>query len=107
MLTLFDQQPREGQRAAAAYAALTRNVGQPGALDPRVADQWAGPTATLYNDLNTKTPVPDRQTFPDLPFETRYHDCFPAAHLNELERLTPLLPEGAPGPSDRANRQLL
>lgn len=91
MLTLFDQQPREGQRAAAAYAALTRNVGQPGALDPSVADEWAGPTATLYNDLNTTTFVPDRITVPKLPFQARYRRCFPTEHF-EAPEVPPSVP---------------
>lgn len=84
-MTLLDQQPRDGRRADDARADLTRGVGQPGALDPNAADAWVGPTATLYNDLNTTTPVPDRRTLPDLPFENRYHDCFPAEHLEELD----------------------
>ena len=33
VLTLLDQQPRDGIRAAAAQTALTHHTGQPGALD--------------------------------------------------------------------------
>lgn len=83
-LTLIDHQPREGHRAAAAHSALTRRVGQPGALDARTADEWAGPTATLYNDLNNATPITGRTTLPTLPFRNRYRDCFPVKHLDEL-----------------------
>lgn len=86
-LTLLDQQPRGGHRAAAAHSALTRRFGQPGALDARTADEWAGPTATLYIDLNSTTPIPDRATLPTLHFRNRYRDCFPAKHLDELDRL--------------------
>lgn len=85
MLALLDQQPRDGTRAAAAQTALTRCTGQPGALDASTADHWAGPTATLYNDLNSAAPVPDRSTLPALPFRDRYRDCFPAGHLFELD----------------------
>lgn len=77
-LTLLDQQPPEGHRAAAAHSALTRRTGQPGALDTRAADRWAGPTATLYIDLNSTTPIPDCPALPALPFQNRCRACFPA-----------------------------
>lgn len=85
MLTLLDQQPRDGIRAAAAQTALTYHTGQPGALDARTADHWAGPTATLYTDLNSMTQIPDRPTLPALPFQRRYGACFPAKRLAEID----------------------
>lgn len=91
MLTLLDQQPREGTRAAAAHRALTRRPGQPGALDASTADHWAGPTATLYSDLNEMTPVPDRQALPSWPFQSRYGTCFPAGRLDALGDPTSVL----------------
>lgn len=90
-LTLLDQQPREGNRAAAAHAALTRRTGQPAALDARAADRWAGPTTTLYIDLNGTTPIPDRPTLPALPFQNRCHACFPAGRLDALGDPTSVL----------------
>lgn len=95
MLTLLDQQPRDGTRAAAAQTALTRRTGQPSTLDVRTADRWAGPTATLYTDLNNAAPIPDRSTLPALPFQSRYRDCFPAPHLDELDSDPPHLPAPA------------
>ena len=85
MLSLLDQQPREGARAIAARTSLTRSTGQPGALDPGTADRWAGPTATLYNDLNSLTPIPDRPTLPELPFQSRYSTCYPGGLLAGID----------------------
>lgn len=85
MLTLLDQQPRDGTRATAAQTALTHHTGQPGALDARTADHWAGPTATLYTDLNSMTPILNRPTLPALPFQSRYGTCFPAKHLAGID----------------------
>lgn len=81
-LTLLDQQPREDNRAA-AHSALTRRTGQPGALDARAADRWAGPAATLYINLNGMNPMPDLPTLPALPFQNRCHSCFPAGRLGK------------------------
>lgn len=84
MLTLLDQQPREGSRAAAAHAALTRSTGQPGALDAGTADRWIGLSATLYTDLNSTIPIPDRPTVRKTPFRSRYRECFPANDFSDL-----------------------
>lgn len=96
-LTLLDQQPGEGHRAAAAHTALTRSTGQPGALDDRAADRWAGPTATLYSDLNSATPILDRPTLPLLSFRDRYRACFSAEHLVEFD--SPILAAELQSPS--------
>lgn len=57
----------------------------------RAADRWAGPTATLYPDLNNATPVPDRESLPQPPFQARYRDCFSAKYLDELDDPTSAL----------------
>lgn len=88
-LTLLDQQPHDGNRAAAASTAMTRRAGQPGALDARTANYWSGPIATLYNDLKSNNPIPDRPTLPALPLRNRYRTCFPAEHLPELDSSRP------------------
>lgn len=85
-LTLLEQQPREEQRASASQAALTRRTGQPGALDARTAGHWAGPTATLYTDLNCSTAPPSRLKLSELPFLNRYHAFVPATQLDALDR---------------------
>lgn len=85
-LALLDQQPHDGNRAAAAKTALTRRIGQPGALDAKTADYWSGPIATLYSDFKSKNLIPDRPTLPALPFRNRYRACFPAEHLDDLDR---------------------